>query len=217
MKIEKTFLQSKVARRILALFIFCALVPILALAVVSFTRVSSELKDQNERQLHQSSKALGMSILERLNILEKEFTALSSDPILSSRAFTPSTRGKYTKDLNNRFKGLAFITHSGEFFPRFGQIQKPPGLSAQEIEHIRSGKTLMLTDTNGDNRRLYLMRLVDPKNLNQGMLYGEINTMYLWFLSENPRDILPYKTEFFVLDDSNQLVYSTMPVPSSLR
>ena len=58
MKIEKKFLQSKVARRILTLFIFCALVPILTLAVVSFTRVSSELKKQNERQLHQSGKAL---------------------------------------------------------------------------------------------------------------------------------------------------------------
>ena len=217
MKIEKTFLQSKVARRIVALFIFCALVPIIALAVVSFTRVSSELKNQNERQLHQSGKALSMSILERLNILEKEFTALCSNPILSSRAFTRNTRGKYTKDLNNRFKGLAFITHSGEFFPRFGQIQKPPGLSVQETEHIRSGKTLMLTDTNGDNRRLYMMRFVDPKNRNLGMLYGEINTMYLWFLSENPRDMLPYKTELIILNDSNQLIYSTIPVPSSLR
>jgi hypothetical protein len=109
MKIEKTFLQSKVARRILALFIFCALVPIIALAVVSFTRVRSELKNQNERQLHQSGKALGMSILERLNILEKEFTALCSNPILSSGAFTRSTRGENTEELIKRFKGLAFI------------------------------------------------------------------------------------------------------------
>jgi HAMP domain-containing protein len=217
MKIEKTFLQSKVARRILALFIFCALVPIIALAVVSFTRVRSELKNQNERQLHQSGKALGMSILERLNILEKEFTALCSNPILSSGAFTRSTRGENTEELIKRFKGLAFITHSGEFFPRFGQIQKPPGLSAQETEHIRSGKTLMLTDTNLDNRRFYMMRFVDPKNRNRGILYGEINTMYLWFLSENQRDILPYKTELIVLDDSHQLIYSTIPVPSSLR
>ena len=206
------FLQSKVARRILALFIFCALVPILALAVVSFTRVRSELNNQNERQLHQSGKALSMSILERLNILEKEFTALCSNPVLSSKAFTRSTREKYTKDLNNRFKGLAFITHSGEFFPRLVRFQKPPRLSAQEAEHIRSGKTLMLADTNGDNRRLYMMRFIDPKNRNRGMLYGEINTMYLWFLSENPRDILPYKTELIVLDDSYQLIYSTIAV-----
>jgi hypothetical protein len=66
MKIEKTFLKSKVGRRIMGLFVFCALVPISALAIVSFTRVSGELDKQNERQLHQSCKALVMSILERM-------------------------------------------------------------------------------------------------------------------------------------------------------
>jgi hypothetical protein len=43
MKIEKKFLTSKVGRRIMGLFVFCALVPISALAIVSFTRVSGEL------------------------------------------------------------------------------------------------------------------------------------------------------------------------------
>lgn len=218
MKIENTFLKSKVGRRILTLFVFCALVPILGLAIVSFTRVSAELDKQNERQLHQSCKALGMSILERLSILENEFKALCANPILSSSVFTRSRSQEYGEDLKDRFAGLAFISHSRKFSTRFGQIQKPPTLSAQETEHLESGKTLMLTHTDQDEHlRMYMMRFVDPRNQTQGVLYGELNAAYLWFLNEKPSDILPYKTELTVLDDANQVIYSTIPVPPSLR
>ncbi|MGD9074091.1 MAG: HD domain-containing phosphohydrolase [Desulfobacteraceae bacterium] len=218
MKIEKTFLKSKVGRRIMGLFVFCALVPISALAIVSFTRVSGELDKQNERQLHQSCKALVMSILERMNILENEFTALCANPILSSSAFTRGTSEEYGKDLEPRFKGLGFITHSGDLFPRFGQIQNPPVLSAQENQHLRSGKTLVLTHTNPDKRlKMYMMRFINSLDRKQGMLYGEINTLYLWLLNQKPEDILPYKTELFVLDNSNQPIYSTIPAPAELR
>jgi response regulator RpfG family c-di-GMP phosphodiesterase/HAMP domain-containing protein len=218
MRIEKTFLKSKVGRRIMGLFVFCALVPISALAIVSFTRVSGELDKQNERQLHQSCKALVMSILERMNILENEFKALCANPILSSSAFARSTSEAYGKDLKNRFKALAFITHLGELFPRFGQIQKPPALSADETQHLRSGNTLLLTHSNSDSRsKMYMMRLIDPSDRKQGMLYGEINTFYLWLLNQKPEDVLPYSTELFVLDSSNQVIYSTMPAPSTLQ
>ncbi|MGD9039435.1 MAG: HD domain-containing phosphohydrolase [Desulfobacteraceae bacterium] len=218
MKIEKTFLRSKVGRRIMGLFVFCALVPISALAIVSFTRVSGELDKQNERQLHQSCKALVMSILERMNILENEFKALCSNPIMSSSAFARSTSEAYGKDLKNRFKALAFITHLGELFPRFGQIQKPPVLSAEETQHLRSGNTLILTHSSSNGRsKMYMMRLIDPSDRNQGRLYGEINTLYLWLLNQQPEDVLPYRTELFVLDNSNQVIYSTMPAPPTLR
>ncbi len=218
MKIEKTFLKSKVGRRIMGLFVFCALVPISALAIVSFTRVSGELDKQNERQLHQSCKSLVMSILERMNILENEFKALCANPILSSSAFTRSTSEAYGKDLMNRFEALAFITHLGELFPRFGQIQEPPDLSVDETQHLRSGNTLVLTYSNSDSgSKMYMMRQIDPLDQKQGILYGEINTFYLWLLNQKPEDVLPYRTELFVLDSSNQVIYSTMPAPPALR
>jgi response regulator RpfG family c-di-GMP phosphodiesterase/HAMP domain-containing protein len=218
MKIEKTFLKSKVGRRIMGLFVFCALVPISALAIVSFTRVSGELDKQNERQLHQSCKALVMSILERMNILENEFKALCANPVLSSSAFTQSTSEAYGKELKNRFKGLAFITDTGELFPRFGQIQKPPVLSTEETQHLGSGHTLVLTHSNSDSlSKMYMMRLINPLDGKQGKLYGEINTFYLWLLNQKPEDILPYRTELFVLNNSNEVIYSTMPAPSTLR
>ena len=45
MKIDTTFLRSKVARRIFILFVFCALLPIAALAIISFSYVTNQLKE----------------------------------------------------------------------------------------------------------------------------------------------------------------------------
>ena len=212
MKIELTFLRSKVARRIFALFIFCALVPILALAFVSFTQVTEQLHSQSQRRLYQSNKALGMSILERLSFLENELKAFSSVFNASPEASSHRPAEEYSKHLKQRFKGLALITDSGRCIPFFGHIDNPAGQSEEERQHLGSGKALVLTRSRGDNRlHIYMMRAVDPQDPKRGILCGEINPMYLW----GPPDTLPPMTECCVLDDSNHVMYSTIPLPSS--
>ena len=216
MKIELTFLRSKVARRIFGLFIFCALVPILALAFISFTQVTEQLHSQSQRRLHQSSKALGMSIIERLSFLENELRAFSSVFNASRQASTPRPTEEYSEHLKQRFKGLALITDSGRWIPFFGHIDNPAEQSEQERQHLGSGKTLLVTQSRGDNRlRIYMMRAVDPQDPKRGTLCGEINSMYLWGLSEH--NTLPAMTEFCVLDRFNHVIYSTIPLTASFH
>ncbi|MEE9120713.1 MAG: HD domain-containing phosphohydrolase, partial [Syntrophobacteria bacterium] len=83
-----------------------------------------------------------------------------------------------------------------------------------ERQHLGSGEPLILTQSRGDNRlHIYMMRAVDPQDPKQGILCGEINSMYLWGLSEH--NTLPTMTEFCVLDQFNHVIYSTIPPPSS--
>ena len=216
MKIKLTFLRSKVARRIFTLFIFCALVPILALAIISFIQVTEQLYDQGQRQLHQSSKALGMSIIERLSFLENELKFFSLRFNANPGASTPGPAGEYSEGLKERFRGLALITDSGECMPFFGHIGRPAELSQEEKQHLRSGKTLVLTQFSGGKRsHLYIVRAVDPQDPKQGTLCAEINSMYLWGLSEY--DTLPSMTELCVLDKSNKVIYSTIPLSASFH
>ena len=70
MKIDKTFLRSKVARRIFLLFISCALLPITVLAVLSFRHVTRQLNKQSQERLEQAAKAMSMNLFERLLFLE---------------------------------------------------------------------------------------------------------------------------------------------------
>ena len=72
MALDTSFLASRVARRIFALFIVCALVPIIALAVISFGQVSAQLKEHGKQGLESGVRSVGQGIVERLLLLEAE-------------------------------------------------------------------------------------------------------------------------------------------------
>jgi len=213
-KIELTFLRSNVARRIFTLFIFCALVPILAMAIISFIQVRKQLYEQSQRRLHQSSKAMGMSIFERLSFLENELKIFSSSLNSSPHASTYRPTEEYRKRLNQRFKGLSLLTDAGKCIPFFGPAEQPTEQSEEERQHLRSGKTLIVSRFGENNPlHIYMMRIVDPHNSKKGILCGEINCTYLW----GSPALLPTMTELCILDDSNHVMYSSIPLPSSFH
>ena len=61
-----TFLRTRVARRILGLFMLGALVPVAVVGFIAYQRVGGQLEDQSGARAFQASKAQGMAILERL-------------------------------------------------------------------------------------------------------------------------------------------------------
>lgn len=209
MKIELTFLRSKVARRVFGLFILCALVPILSLAIASFSQVTKQLYEESQSRLHQSSKALGISVFERLSFLEGELKVFSSRIHASPGTSPQRPAGGYAEGLRERFRGLGLVTHAGECVPFFGGMQYPALQTEEQTQHLRSGKTLVITQASpGRGAHIYMMRAVDPGDLTEGILCGEINSMYLWGLADY--DTLPSMTELCVLDQSNNVIYSTV-------
>jgi putative nucleotidyltransferase with HDIG domain len=213
MKIKLKFLKSRVAHRIFALFIFCALIPILALAIISFIQVREQLHSQSQRRLSLSSKAMGMSIVERLFFLEEELKVFS--PSLNKRPGASMHRPseEYSGILKKHFKGLAQITDSGKCISFFGPSEHPAAQSEGK-KYLSSGKTLIVTQPGKDDcLHIYMLRAVDPQDPSQGILCGEIKPIYLW----GPRDTLPPMTEYCVLDDSNHVMHSTIPLPSSFH
>src|ERR1700730_2593530 len=72
MKIERTFLHSKLARRIFWLFVLCALIPIAVLAAVALRNVTAQLEEQSRRHLLQESRDEALAIFERLKFAEAD-------------------------------------------------------------------------------------------------------------------------------------------------
>jgi putative nucleotidyltransferase with HDIG domain len=66
------FLRTRIARRILLSFFVCALLPVVLLAVVAHHQVTEQLQSQSESRQRESSKAAGMAVLQRLNLLSDE-------------------------------------------------------------------------------------------------------------------------------------------------
>ncbi|UCF56550.1 MAG: HD domain-containing protein [Deltaproteobacteria bacterium] len=215
MKIDSKFLRSKVARRIFALFILCALLPISVLAFISFTQVTEHLYEQSERRLDQARKALAMSVLERLFSIENELKIFSTNIEISPRPSSHRPTEEYAEHIEKRLKGLALITETGRLLPLFGHIQIPADQSGEQKQHLESGKPLLLIQSRADKAaQIYMLIAVQPQDLKRGILCGEINSLYLWGLDEY--NTLPAKTELCVLDQANHVIYSTLQsVPPS--
>src|SRR5262245_64563122 len=73
--IDCRFLTSRVARRVFFTVLVSALVPILSFALLSYTQVTRQLEHDADARLGQDAKQLGMSVLERLLLLEAALVA----------------------------------------------------------------------------------------------------------------------------------------------
>ncbi len=211
MKIEPRFLRSKVGRRIIGLFVLCALLPIGALAVVSFTQVTKQLNEQSKNRLQEESKSRGMNILERLFLLELSLRMVTET--LSSGSDVPIQFSWLGADenLEQRFKGLVAITKSVEPKTLFGSTPEPPTqLTEVEREHLTSGQTLLISQSDPDlTSRVLLIKALDPPHLSQGILVAEINTPFLWGLEG-----MSPLTELCVLDPFGRALFCSTGSPA---
>jgi diguanylate cyclase (GGDEF)-like protein len=80
--LRPTPLQSRFGRRLLLLFVGCAVVPIAVVAGVSYRHVTQQLRTQSESRLRQSNKALGLAIFERLLLLDATLKSIPPRALL---------------------------------------------------------------------------------------------------------------------------------------
>ena len=214
MRIETMFLRSRVARRIFIMFVCCALLPLTALAILSFIQVTTQLHEQSQKRLHQASKAVGMGIFERLLLLENEMKLMASKVATRYGSLSYAASKAFGKQITERFEGLIVITEKGERIPLFGRLQEIHGLTREQSEHIRSGGTLVMSKSHSNlSSSVFMSMELDPGQPNQGVLMGEIDPTYLWGTSED--NALTPMFEFCVLDHSNNILFSSLPATAT--
>lgn len=159
----QTFLRTRVARRVLWLFVVCALLPLGALAFVAYRQVSGQLTDQSRARLRQSSKLVGMGLLERLQFLENELRAAPDAPELAAH-----------------FSSL-ILARNGAVVPLRGGRLEPPALDSALTGRLRSGlPVLLLRDPASGGNQLLLGTARDPHDPSGGVVWGDIDLTYLW-------------------------------------
>ena len=214
MKFDAKVFHSKIARRFFVMFVCCAIIPILCLSVVSYRHVSKQLHELSYHQLKRSVKSHGMSIYERLIFLETELQLVASSfttPLdISSKTQLPD----FNQRLFGRFQAVAIFDKSGAHTSVYKTIQNPKELTAEEIKHINSGNTaISILNHSGSAPRIFMVRRVDLKNPDAGFLFGEIIADYLWGISQG--NALPPNTDFSILSQSKDLLFSTLPNQNS--
>ncbi len=216
MKIETTFLRSKVAIRIFVLFVFCALVPIIILAILSYNQVTQQLNEQTQKRLKQAAKDVGLAIGDRLFFLESGLKETAFDKSSMGSNLTLRTPAKGLSELlKKRFESLTIVADQEENILLFGNMRGMPKLTPEQKQHIRSGGTYVWSNHFPDLRgRVFMSVAIDPKSPTRGILLGEISPAYLWGpSSELP---IPPMMELCILDEWNNVLFSSSPEPVSL-
>ena len=137
------------------------------------------------------TKDTGISIYERLLFLETKIQFFVSNFLAGGFDIQKKADG-YAKQPAQHFKAIAFITEKGEQSPITGVIENPPEITPKEIQHIQSGKTVILSKKHSElPSRIFMIMLADHKNSKAGIVLGEINADYLWGISDKDALISP--------------------------
>lgn len=209
MRVEKTFLRSKVAQRIAFLFILCALIPIVLLSILSFSQVTKHLYEQSQNRLYQTSKSLAMAIFERLLLLEAEMMRIVSSIPQNLHSSNASLTAGFDQHLKHMFKSIFIYKETGEFISIFEDNNLFPEFTHEEKQIILTGSVLLITRFQGDSSpQIFLSSTIRANSSEKNILLAEVEPLYLWFLGyENP---LPPMTELFILDHNKNVLFSTL-------
>jgi diguanylate cyclase (GGDEF)-like protein len=205
MKIDSTFLRSKVARRIFALFVLSALLPVGMLALLSFSQVTGQLTEHGYEQLHRDSKAVAMTLFERLSTLESEleFLGRQQDARGGSNLSLPEQSAQRLRD---RFLALRFETPGGAHRLLLGEMSGTPALTDSEEKHLRKGKAVVRSRIDQAGRPRVFMTVAREK----GTLTGAVKPEFLWNLPLDATSIL------CVLAETGERLYCSDTVPAEM-
>jgi putative nucleotidyltransferase with HDIG domain len=194
----KPFIQSKVARRIFALFVVCALGPMLILAVISYVQVSRQLRAASRERQHQASKNAGMDLISRFRGLAGDL-ALAKATLAATSGGTASLPAEIVSRLEARFKSLTVEDAGGSGSALFGERNAPPHLTLDELAHLRAGKTLLRVE---DPARLFMIRSFSDSG---SRLMAELEPAFLWHEVE----LAPPGMKLAVIAPSGRVLFSS--------
>ncbi|MEQ1774961.1 MAG: EAL domain-containing protein [Burkholderiales bacterium] len=198
MKIEGSFLQSKVARRVFALFVLTALIPVAFISVFSHYQVTRLLTEQTQRELALFGASYGSSSYERLLLAERTLgnvvvelaRDLPADQL--AKLFSPVIRAAVQQ------------SPSGERKAVFGKDFNVGKLSEAEYDQLRRGMSVLQISASAERDGVVVLLLaIDAAQIEKGWVAVEVNPAYLWA----DQDELPYMISVCVLDSANHPLF----------
>ena len=184
-------LGTKIARRLLGLFLLCALAPVAATIAVAYGRVQSALVDERIAQLGQAAESYGTTLFERLSLAEQLAASIPPTGLPAERR----------AELGRYFSAVVVLLPNVR--PRV-LLGEGDSLPSDLPPHADSAIALE-PGTHG-SRGVWLVRTI----ANGTLLAARINPQYLW----GAPDELPYLTELCVLDSNREPLHCTATLPA---
>lgn len=148
---KRRFLKSKVARRVLLMFVVCSMLPIGCLWYLGYRSIATQLRTDAERRLDRDTKSAGNVFIDSLQTTERELefwvdrmAALGTDDLSAVKIEKPRRRVWHESfdrwlTVNERSERLAGSTD---------EIVCPL-LDEEHLRHLRTGNAVVLPSRSG--------------------------------------------------------------------
>ena len=203
-----SLLQSKVARRMLAIFMLCAALPICVLGTLSLWQVSRKLQNETYQAVRHASKNAGMSLLEALSVVRSELGTVAETQALREKGQRPGRSMGEAQD-ETRVIGLTIYGEEGRSEVLFGKACPRPALTDTARAHLASGRALLFIQKDEAKPRIFMTIRTATRGSEGGLLVGEVNQAYLW---DTAVRALPAGMEVSVLLGSMQVLFSPLRI-----
>jgi putative nucleotidyltransferase with HDIG domain len=196
-----TTLETQVARRMLGLFLLCAVLPILLLVVVSYQHVSHQLSDQSHARLREASETTGLAVIERLQLIDAELR-MASTTLQTLPEIEAAVPGELL-DSTTRIKALSVVKPGALPYDLSGHIGTDiPLLTDGQQDHLGNGGTLLMVTGEAKTPTVLVARMIDRERPRTGILWAEVFPDLLWGPLRNPET----ETELCVLAEGGRIV-----------
>lgn len=184
--IERTFIDSRVARRLFWIVATCAVLPVVAFALFSYIQVKTQLEADASSALRSAIKESGMAILERLIVADETLRLQLYAFSLGSEVTVPQANIPAVRTIRRLEPGD----------PRLGK------LAVRHADRPDRDHGLLFADVSAGKPRLLLMRSADPADTNKGIWLAELATDFIFRPdSQHPND------RFWIADSKGQLLF----------
>jgi putative nucleotidyltransferase with HDIG domain len=208
-KIRLRMLTTRIGHRILLLFVLCALVPIVTLAVVSYREVVSELRAQSARRLRESTKMVGLSVYNRILLLEHDLRASGLDQDLEGA----SGRGT-DEPAAARFEQV-FTVSDTEMPAQLRRSGETENAVQERLRWLRDGGSVLLSQGGESGRpRVTLFVRNQRPTLGAETLGADINPRFLW--GGDGGGMVPAGYQACWFDDRLKPLFASFPGCSAL-
>lgn len=195
--------QLRFGRRLLTLFVTSALVPIVAMSLLSWFQVTGQLRDQSQERLQQSSKAVALTLLGQLQMLDRVLQAFDpSEPAPDEDAL-----------LRDGFSAVAFVPEGQAPRAILGPLPAIPSFEEEERAALARGEPVLEVSPSGG---LSIVRRARAARDAPGLLMAVVKPEAVFDLSAT--SVVPPKAEFCVFTKGNRLLAcSAEPAPPVAR
>lgn len=212
MRIEGTFLKSKVAKRIFLLFLLSALIPMCILATVGYLQIETYLDQQSQTDLSSTTSRVFRSLVERVHLSRSQLKILANT-LESVDGVTFRIRPEWASD-EIPFKSIAYVNKEGRVYSLFGNIGFPGLEEAEALHFEKNGACLKTVETGPETAALLLFVKPDRNELSDGIIFAELDFKYLLTIDEEGS--FSIKQKIAVVDENWRFLYSSF-APGSLE